>query len=438
MSEGQRRLQQVRLKDFRCFGAEQTARLAPLTLLVGDNGTGKTSFLAAVRAICEVAFLQREPDFRKPPFDLGTFPQIVHDRGLPKNRSETFGIGVRAFDSVHGVLGCEVTFKSGLAAAPSLSKGRATLGEKWIEWREAEEQGVTLEFGSNGRSRHTATLKNADPCNWTWMGSRACSLLKMGHHVTGEASEGQESLALTDLVLAFEMLNPEWFFFAGAPVRSAPLRTYDPSRPSNDPQGTDIPTYLASMQFRSAPRWTTLKESMEAFGRTSGLFDEFSVRQFGRLEGAPFQLEVRKFGRKRKGSKRNLVDAGYGVSQVLPILVQIVRPGGPSLFLLQQPEVHLHPSGQAALGSLFCAKGASGKQVIVETHSDYIMDRVRMDVRDGATNLKAEDVSILFFERSDLDVRIHSLRFDDDGNILDAPDGYGRFFMNEMRRSIGL
>ena len=45
----------------------QTARLAPLTLLVGENSTGKTSFLAAVRAICEVAFRQREPDFREPP-----------------------------------------------------------------------------------------------------------------------------------------------------------------------------------------------------------------------------------------------------------------------------------------------------------------------------------------------------------------------------------
>ena len=126
------------------------------------------------------------------------------------------------------------------------------------------------------------------------------------------------------------------------------------------------------------------------------------------------------------------------MSQVLPVLVQLVRPDGPPLFLLQQPEVHLHPSTQAALGSLFCTRAASGKQLIVETHSDYIVDRVRMDIRDGETDLKPENVSILFFERSDLDVRIHSLRFDDQGNVLDAPDSYGRFFMNEMRRSIGL
>ena len=53
------------------------------------------------------------------------------------------------------------------------------------------------------------------------------------------------------------------------------------------------------------------------------------------------------------------------------------------MFLLQQPEVHLHPQAQAALGTLFCQVAAGGRQLIIETHSDYIIDRVRMDVRDG-------------------------------------------------------
>ena len=61
-----------------------------------------------------------------------------------------------------------------------------------------------------------------------------------------------------------------------------------------------------------------------------------------------------------------------------------------------------------------------------------------MDVRDGKTDLRAEDVSILFFEPGELDVTIHSLRLDDDGNVLDAPPTYRRFFMDEMERSIGL
>ena len=78
------------------------------------------------------------------------------------------------------------------------------------------------------------------------------------------------------------------------------------------------------------------------------------------------------------------------------------------MFLLQQPEVHLHPRAQAALGSLFCNLAASGKQIIVETHSDYVLDRVYMDIRDSKTDLEADDVSILYFERDELDVNIHS------------------------------
>ena len=79
---------------------------------------------------------------------------------------------------------------------------------------------------------------------------------------------------------------------------------------------------------------------------------------------------------------------------------------------------------------------ASGNQLIIETHSDYILDRVLLDIRDKRTNLKPEDVSILYFERSDLDVFIHSIRIDDEGNVLDAPKGYRGFFEDELKRVI--
>ena len=225
---------------------------------------------------------------------------------------------------------------------------------------------------------------------------------------------------------------------AGAPIRSSPLRTYEPVRLVHDPQGGSTPAFLANMHARNPDEWLKMKGGLEEFGRTSGLFDEIFIRRLGRYEFEPFQVEVRKWGKRRKGAKRNLIDVGYGVSQVLPLLVDLLDPSGASLFLVQQPEVHLHPSAQAALASLFCTIAASGRQLIVETHSEYIIDRVRMDIRDRTTALKPDDVSVLFFERTDLDVHIHSLRFDEQGNVLDAPDGYGQFFMDETRRSIGL
>ena len=75
---------------------------------------------------------------------------------------------------------------------------------------------------------------------------------------------------------------------------------------------------------------------------------------------------------------------------------------------------------------------------MVETHSDFILDRVLMDIRDKTTDLRADDVSILYFEPNDLDVTIHSLRIDDRATIIDPPDSYRQFFMDELRRSVGL
>ena len=140
----------------------------------------------------------------------------------------------------------------------------------------------------------------------------------------------------------------------------------------------------------------------------------------------------------RRDRCANLIDVGYGVSQVLPVITELFRDDATPMFLLQQPEVHLHPSAQAALGSLFCQVAGNRRQLVIETHSDHLLDRVRMDVRDGKGKLKPDDVSILFFERGNLDVRIHSLRLDEEGNVLGAPRSYRRFFMEETRRSLGL
>ena len=424
MRHGQ--LREIRLRNFRCFGEPQTARLAPLTLLVGENNTGKTSFLAAVRAISDVAFRQREPDFRKPPFDLGSFPEIVHTRGDKGKNADAFEIGFKGLDAESQSLDCSATFRSGMAAAPFLSEGRASDGSLWLRWWPKGDDGFAFELRLDDGASATGDVRMRAAHEWTGVRHSA-------HLITRE-------LRFRSLISRFEN-----FFlggsepFASAPIHVIPRRTYDPTRLADDPWGADVPSRLASLQFQDKDKWTALKDKLDAFGRESGLFDDLSVKQLTKSEGGPFQIQVRKFGKRgRKGPKRNLIDVGFGISQVLPVLAALFRHDGPPMFLLQQPELHLHPSAQAALGSQFCQTAEAGRQLIIETHSEYLIDRVRMDIRDGQTDLKPDDVSILFFERSDLDVRIRSLRFDNQGNVLGAPEGYGQFFMDEARRSAGL
>ena len=427
------------------------AHLAPLTLVLGENSTGKTSLLAAMRAICDVAFRQREPNFREPPYDLGAFPEIVHSRGIKESSAETFEIGVRAVASGHGLLGCNATFKSGTAAAPQLSTGHVTGGDLWIEWLNEVEDAIRFEFGSGGEPWGKGISKKQNAADWTTFVSHSYVATHSPQDVDNPLYERNIPDAITNivsmsqheelasLISIFQRYLSGFRPFASAPVHPNPRRTYDPTKLDDDPWGADVPSRFASLDYLGKTEWTALKKKLDVFGQESGLFDEISVKQLTKSEGGPFQLQIRKFGKGgRKGPKRNLMDVGFGVSQVLPVLTALFRADGPPMFLLQQPELHLHPSAQAALGSLFCRTAEAGRQLIIETHSEYIIDRVRMDIRDRQTALEPDDVSILFFERSDLDVRIHSLRFDDQGNVLGAPDGYGQFFMDEARRSVGL
>ena len=171
---------------------------------------------------------------------------------------------------------------------------------------------------------------------------------------------------------------------------------------------------------------------MEKFGCDSGLFHKIGIKRFENIEGSPFRLEISK----ENGDRRNLIDVGYGISQILPVIYELFRDGGPPIFLFQQPEVHLHPSAQAALGSLFCDIASEGRQVIVETHSDYILDRILLDIRDNRNGLIAENVSILYFENEGGQASIHPIQIDYEGKVSKTPDGYRKFFKKELDRLI--
>ena len=457
-------LEKITLRDFRCFHQEQTARLAPLTLLVGENSTGKTSFMALIRALWDAAYSDDPPDFKKEPYDLGSFGEIAHHRGAG-GQADTFTAGfdvtptnILGRGNENGPHRFEFIFgKKG--AAPVLVQRKLSHEKTWVEEHLEEGSPWHVRFGT----QNGVWQRKDKPARGPLFGPLA-------NPIFGESLE-EANKGITPLGDSPPLTETDWhalqpFFdylyrrvpvslreeiplekarpFASAPVRSHPRRTYDPFPPVENPEGDYVPMYLSHMYFEDKERWTALKKRLDAFGQAAGLFNEISIKSFGKREGDPFQLQVRRFGKKRKGPWRNLIDVGYGVSQVLPIIAELLRPdlwqpfSDLPIFLLQQPEVHLHPSAQAALGSLFCQLAGPERQLVVETHSDHLLDRVRMDVRDGKGPLKPDDVSVLFFERGELDVLIHSLRLDDLGNVLDAPPSYRQFFMEETQRSLGL
>ena len=95
------------------------------------------------------------------------------------------------------------------------------------------------------------------------------------------------------------------------------------------------------------------------------------------------------------------------------------------MILIENPEVHLHPAGQALMGQFMADVARAGIQVLVETHSDHVLNGVRRAVKDK--RLTAEEVAIHFFRtRSDDLPQVLSPTLDDSGNIDDWPEGFFR------------
>ena len=422
-------------------------RLAPLTLLVGENSTGKTSFLALIRALWDMAYASRVPDFKEPPWDLGSYDEVAHHRGARGGRADTIFAGFTLnADGLRN--GAPNEFRFSLAkdrTAPAPESRYRARGKNWITETLSPMKPYSLAVGTN---RGAWQLREIDdfPVSrdgyiaqhaWYIFSSRSRFGMAEFEPTNGSPAMLREDFAkirrVSERHAPVRSMRP----FAGAPVRSEPLRTYDPSRLIADPEGNHVPVQLAEAKASDSDTWQYLKRGLERFGGSAGLFDEIDIKQFGDY-GGPFQIRVKKHDGRYKGPWRNIVDVGYGVSQALPVLTELIRPDTPDMFLLQQPEVHLHPMAQAALGSVFCEVAGTRKprrQLIVETHSDHLINRVRMDVRDEVSDLKPEDVMVLYFERDGLDVKIHEVTFDELGNV-DAPESYRGFFRTERERSI--
>ncbi len=130
------------------------------------------------------------------------------------------------------------------------------------------------------------------------------------------------------------------------------------------------------------------------------------------------------------------IHAGFGITQILPIVIAALAAKPDDLILIENPEVHLHPAAQAQMGQFLAKVAHSGIQVILETHSDHILNGIRRAVK--ASIISANQVSIHFFRsRLKNDIQVVSPILDSTGNIDAWPDGFFDQFDKDINHFAG-
>jgi len=129
-------------------------------------------------------------------------------------------------------------------------------------------------------------------------------------------------------------------------------------------------------------------------------------------------------------------NVGFGISQVFPIVIAGLSARQKDILIIENPEVHLHPQGQSLLAYFLAEVAASGVQVLVESHSDHVLNGIRLAVLERILNSK--DASIQFFRLPDPndERQIVDIMIDQDGRIADWPDGFFDQLSKDLLRFI--
>ena len=116
-------------------------------------------------------------------------------------------------------------------------------------------------------------------------------------------------------------------------------------------------------------------------------------------------------------------NVGFGISYTLPVVAQLLGAKPGEIVCIENPEAHLHPLGQTRLGDLVAKTAAAGVQVIIETHSDHLVDGMRIAVKEGV--LDHEKVGVLYFKKgADNITEYQHLAVTKDGDMTDWPSGF--------------
>ena len=374
-------LTRLDLRLFKCFELLRLP-LAPLTLLSGPNSSGKSSVLQALVLLHQT---MREHEWSTRLALNGSGVQL--------------GTVVDVVDEVHGRNGFEV----GLIAEDTSCH--------WVFDGDRREMSMCVrQVSVDGRASDApGTLRYLLPPDADGGVVPLAAALRGLTYITAERVGPQEAYPLED----------PYDVVVGARGEHAVSVLH---------WGRDEPV-LPALALPGAPR--TLLRQVQARMRTLFPGCGVDLQQVPQTNAVTLGLRTSD----ETGFHRP-IHTGFGLTQILPIAVAALSANAGDLLLIENPEVHLHPAGQASMGGFLADVVRAGVQVIVETHSDHVLNGIRRAVK--TERLRPDQVLIHFFKpRSDDGAQVHSPTLDAAGNIDIWPEGFFDQFDKDMNYFAG-
>ena len=178
------------------------------------------------------------------------------------------------------------------------------------------------------------------------------------------------------------------------------------------------PSAFAQPGVSGEPIVRTLQVAVGDWLKHLGVADNVESVDKGKLG---HELKVRVDGH---SGQQDLTHVGVGVSQVLPILVMCLLAEGDSVLLFEQPELHLHPKVQTLLGDFFLSMTLMDRQCIIETHSEYLINRLRFRAATATAGEVANRIKMYFVEKHDGSSQFKQVKVNEFGAIEDWPEGF--------------
>jgi predicted ATPase len=441
---------ELRTQKFKSWADTGTMRLAPITGLFGTNSSGKTSILQLLlllKQTVESTDRQRvlNTGDERTYVDLGTFFDIIHAHQIPG--AITFVLTWALKDKLRVIDPASVQPRN-LFTIPALSFAATISGTN--QSISVERFAYTFQTGSVNTS-HRFGMEQRTPTNGLTRPEYA--IIAEGYELKRTRGRPaalpapvkcygfpdqvnafyQNAGFLADFVLAFEELFNRTFYLG--PLREHPQRdyTWGGERPQDVGRRGEL-AIAAMLASRDQPtikvgkgtkRTKTVEARVAMWLRELGLIHSFVLHPITENRKS-YEVRVR---RTPHSSEVLITDVGFGVSQILPVLVLCYYAPEGATIILEQPEIHLHPRGQAGLADIFIdAVRTRNVQIILESHSEHLLRRLQRRIAEEALN---PEQAALYFCTANAQGTSHAeaLQLDPFGNITNWPKD---FFGDEM------